>query len=150
MDKDHRYLLLERCVELAVPIQGGLDERASKCYEALFPGPEPVASSELRKALAEHALMFRFFNNDSWFTEADLELLGQKLAHVPVTQREYFYHATLALRRRTTSEDASVVELFRDPETGALVRPEDLSTRVVNMLGLATPPASPPASGRVS
>ena len=65
---------------------------------------------------------------------------------MPVTQREYFYHATLALRRRTTSEDASVVELFRDPETSALVRPEHLSDRLVNMLGLATPQGS----GRVS
>ena len=154
-----RGLLDAACKHLDVPIGGSLDERAHKCYEALYGGIDPSGDRGEGLSEAEFArlqmdaktrrtdlhgqrLLLRFFNNDSWFTETDLELLGQKLAHMPVTQREYFFYATLALRRRTTSEDASVLELFRDPETGALVRAENLSDRLVNMLGFASPQGS--------
>jgi len=70
--------------------------------------PRTVPSAELD---AQQTLL-RFFNNDSWFSEAELQVLLEQLHHVEPKARHAFFHAAMALRRRKASLEATVNKLF--------------------------------------
>jgi len=79
------------------------------------PGAHPAGTplnSSAREALEVQRLALRFFNCDSFFKPAEIQVLKRTFSGVAPQDLERFFRAALACRRRRLGNTAAVLKLF--------------------------------------
>lgn len=99
----------------------GMEEELFMMEEEVSPFPVRTEDSPDTKnnAATIAALLFRFFNNDMFFTEVELDLLLRgALAKIPPPDRLRFFKECMRCRRRLTQrwEETPVASLFLSPK----------------------------------